>query len=748
MAAYIVWRSLIRGARAIYLRRMRPYPAAALVLTLALEIADLPIVPQEPSGAASAAAPAKRVLILASFDPLLIGTRNKLEGISSVFASSGLSPDTAIRFMDLKRIKATRAYLDAFREMLSIGYAGQVFDAVLACDNDAFQFMRSYRDGLFPGVPLVFVSINNYDPTMLDGRADLTGTSESTDYVGTVDLALELFPRARRVVAVVDGTTTGLAHRLALGKIEGRFAGRAVFSYLSLADYTLQGLGDRLAALGKDAAVLLLQSFQDRDGKSWPVERSTPYLVERSSAPCFVVTDTRLGFGAVGGHVVSGKNQGAQAAELAVRILRGESPLSVPVRTESNNAYIFEWKALRRFGIGEGRLPPGSVVLGRPPTFLEQYRDIAIALAVAFGLLVLFIAILSAEVLRRRKIERMLVESRNTLGKVMDSVPQAIFWKDRDSIYLGCNAVFAESAGLPSAQAVVGMSDFDLAKSAADAEAYRAGDREVLGGTPKGRFTEEVTRVDGRRIVVEVVKAPLLDEEGKVRGVLGIIEDVTQRGLDEAKLRDALAEKETLLRELYHRTKNNMNVISSMLWIQEARDPESPANPVLEDMRGRIASMAMVHERLYASKNLSSLDLGAYLGDLVVSIEENFDIEGRVSVDLDLDAIPALIDVAVPCGLVVNELVCNSFKYAFSSGRGGRLAVSAKRLDGETIAIRVEDDGPGLPEGFDPRRDGKLGLQTVLSIAEHQLGGRVDFPESRGFACVVAVRDDLYSERV
>jgi two-component system, cell cycle sensor histidine kinase and response regulator CckA len=730
---------------------MKPHRTAALLCALAIELAGRHGAAQGPQGAARAAPSAatpKRILILASFDPLLNGTRNKLEGISSVFAASGLTFDTSIRFMDLKRIKATRAYFDAYRDMLSLGYAERDLDLVLACDNDAFRFMRTYRDGLFPGVPLVFVSINDYDPGMLDGRDDLTGTSEDTDYVGTVELALGLFPQVRRVVAVVDGTTTGDAHRHALEKIEGGFDGRAEFAYLSLADQTLEGLGDRLAALGKNDAVLLLQCFQERDGKAWPVELSTPYLVERSAAPCFVVTDTRLGFGAVGGRVVSGRRQGAQAAELALRILRGESPRSVPVRTESSNAYIFEWKALRRFGIGERSLPPGSAILGRPPSFLAQYRDAAIALAVAFALLAAFVAVLSVEVIRRRKVERMLVESRDTLSLVMDSVPQAIFWKDKDSVYLGCNAVFAQSAGLASARDIVGKTDYDLALSKADAEAYRAVDRAVMDSAPRGKFTEEITRADGRRILVEVVKVPLLDGSGKVRGVLGAFEDVTERTLNETRLREALAEKETLLRELYHRTKNNMNVISSMLWIHEANDPGSPAKAVLEDMRCRIASMAMVHERLYASQNLSSLDLGAYLGDLVSSIEENFDVDGKVSVDLDLDAIPALIDVAVPCGLVVNELVCNSFKYAFSSGRGGRLAFSVKRLDEETIKIRVEDDGPGFPEGFDPRRDGKLGLQTVFSIVEHQLGGGVEFPECPGFACALAVRNDLYAERV
>ncbi len=134
----------------------------------------------------------KHVFVLNSFNRGYTWTDNMLRGIDDVFGSSGVNVETYVTFMDTKRISPTPQYLQQLKELIRDSYKGVRFDAVLACDNDAFEFAKKYRDELFPGVPVVFSSINDFDERMLEGRRDITGTSENTDYAGTIKAALQL----------------------------------------------------------------------------------------------------------------------------------------------------------------------------------------------------------------------------------------------------------------------------------------------------------------------------------------------------------------------------------------------------------------------------------------------------------------------------------------------------------------------------------------------------------------------------
>jgi hypothetical protein len=201
-----------------------------------------------------------------------------LLGIDSAFARSGLNVDRYVRFMDMKRIPQSPEYDSLPANLFRQGYRATHFDAILACDNDALEFLRKWRDDLFPGVPVVFSSINDFTDSMLDGRTDITGTSENTDYAGTIDLALKLLPKTDTVVVVTDNTTTGLAHKSAVGKVAPQFAGRVQFRYVSMGNLTHNELAQSLAALTPRNVVLLLHHFRDKTGASYTVDRSTPLL--------------------------------------------------------------------------------------------------------------------------------------------------------------------------------------------------------------------------------------------------------------------------------------------------------------------------------------------------------------------------------------------------------------------------------------------------------------------------------------
>ncbi len=205
------------------------------------------------------------------------------------------------------------------------------------------------------------------------------------------------------------------------------------------------------------------------------------------------------------------------------------------------------------------------------------------------------------------------------------------------------------------------------------------------------------------------------------------ITDITARVKAEKKLLSILGEKNTLLKELYHRTKNNMQVIISMLNLRSYSIDNEIVSTAFDDMIGRIESMSLVHEKLYQSENLSVIKLDEYIEELIpllVSTDSMWDPE--IQMELDLESVSVDIDKAIPCGLIINELISNTYKHAFKNLDSGEIKISLHNLESDKVEIIVADDGVGLPPGFDFRQCNTLGIQTIFALGEDQLHGSVE----------------------
>ncbi len=216
----------------------------------------------------------------------------------------------------------------------------------------------------------------------------------------------------------------------------------------------------------------------------------------------------------------------------------------------------------------------------------------------------------------------------------------------------------------------------------------------------------------------------------------------------DTEIKQALAQKELLLKELYHRTKNNMQVIISLLSLKASTIDDEALELVLQDVQNKIYSMAMVHEKLYQSKDLSNLELDDYILDLCNYLKESIaDNEQHFTFSFDMEKIIILIDYALPIGLILNELISNIIKHAFSGSEPGEIKISLKRHN-ETISLDVKDNGKGLPAGFNYKDSNTLGLQTIFSLVESQLNGTVEFEDNNGVTCKIKFKDNSYSPRV
>lgn len=214
-------------------------------------------------------------------------------------------------------------------------------------------------------------------------------------------------------------------------------------------------------------------------------------------------------------------------------------------------------------------------------------------------------------------------------------------------------------------------------------------------------------------------------------------------------LSEALQQKNTLLQELYHRTKNNMQTIAAILDMRAARAPEDAAiTDLVRETRSRINAMSLVHEKLYQSRDLSRIPMDEYLSDLVASISHSYADYEDVTLDLQADDARITLDTAIPLGLAVTELVSNSMKHAFPDGRQGRIQIRFQVAPEGTLRLRYHDDGVGLPPGTDPSRAEGVGLRTVVSLVEGQLNGSIQFNSDTGFGCTIILTGERYTERV
>lgn len=199
---------------------------------------------------------------------------------------------------------------------------------------------------------------------------------------------------------------------------------------------------------------------------------------------------------------------------------------------------------------------------------------------------------------------------------------------------------------------------------------------------------------------------------------LALSEEVRERRLAEEALRKSLHEKEVLLKEVHHRVKNNLQVVSSLLSLQALRHDDPRLNECLLDSQTRVRAMALVHEKLYNSADLSRVDLASYLKRLALFLLQTYSRTGlTITPDIACDPVSLPVDTAIPCGLILNELISNCLKHAFSGRDRGVITLRLTR-DGETIHLLVEDDGKGLPQGFELARVDTLGLQLVFNLTQ------------------------------
>jgi two-component sensor histidine kinase len=237
-------------------------------------------------------------------------------------------------------------------------------------------------------------------------------------------------------------------------------------------------------------------------------------------------------------------------------------------------------------------------------------------------------------------------------------------------------------------------------------------------------------RADGSEFPVELWTSVVHNDEGEPVALVGVARDITERKRTDENLRASLREKEVLLKEIHHRVKNNLQVISSLLSLQAEYLTDENMLRIMRDSQSRVKSMALVHEKLYQSHNLAEIDFGDYVHVLVMQLFRSYGVpQDSIQMIITADAVALSVDRAIPCGIIVNELITNALKYAFPGGRKGKIEVELQSTPPGMIRLAIRDDGVGLPENVEFHKADSLGL-TLVRMLTDQVQGQLSIPRT------------------
>ncbi len=238
------------------------------------------------------------------------------------------------------------------------------------------------------------------------------------------------------------------------------------------------------------------------------------------------------------------------------------------------------------------------------------------------------------------------------------------------------------------------------------------------------------------------------DEDGRPKMVVEFLRDITESKRTGEQIQASLREKEVLLQEIHHRVKNNMQIISSLLKLQAGYVDDRTYLDMFKESQNRIISMALVHEKLYQSQDLATIDLNEYISHLANALFRSYGADtGRIALQIDVADVVFGVDTAIPCGLIINELVSNSLKYAFPDGKEGEIKITLRFTDEDEIELTVSDNGISMPDDLDLSNTGSLGLKLVRVLTD-QIGGKLEVDRSEGTTFRIRFKRIKYKERV
>lgn len=692
----------------------------------------------------------KSVLYINSYHNGYRWSDSILEGIRDELGRSSHKIDFQIEYMDAKKFDVESIASD-LRTLYKKKFEQEKFDVVIVSDDDAFNFARKYRDEIFPGTPLIFCGVNDLAPQELDA-GNLSGVVENFDFTGTIDVAMKFHPERKRMVVVGDNSTTGLAIKHRIEELVPAYRGRLDIEYWIQLD--LEEVQKRVEELPKNTFLFIYPYYQVIEDRFYTSEEVMAAIYPHSSVPIYTSWEFLLGHGAVGGSLISGFDHGQKAARMALEILDGKPADSIPVQLETSGVYLFDYLVMKQLDIDEDLLPVGSKMINVPNPFYELSHELFWTIMISVLLLFITVIFLIVNMMARRQGELKIKNQLAFQEILIDTIPQLVSWKDVTSRYMGANRTFADFFGVKNISEVINMFTEGLVSDENYVQWSLNADAAVVSGQEEfRRVRRKIIDSSGGISWLEVNKVPLLDQRGKINGILTTAENVTrEQNLENQLLQSQKMEAiGTLAGGIAHDFNNILtSIINSTELavgdVEAGSQTEKDLRRVLKAARrgGRVVKQILAFSKPtqdgFRSTNVEGV-ISEVIHLMEVSLPGNIVVRSHIAPNItNIHADPTQLHQAVM------NLCTNSFHALRDKGGELELKLEAYQLNleeavymdlkpGSFLLLTVADSGTGIPQDlqdkiFDPFFSSKdksegtgLGLTVVHGIVKGHGGG-------------------------
>ncbi|WP_321422527.1 PAS domain S-box protein [uncultured Methanobacterium sp.] len=336
-------------------------------------------------------------------------------------------------------------------------------------------------------------------------------------------------------------------------------------------------------------------------------------------------------------------------------------------------------------------------------------------------------------------------ESREKFKSIFENAAEAIILFNCQGIIIESNYKIEEIFGFKKEE-IIGQNFMNIASlMGMDYDQTKIVFNHLISGHELEQIEWTIQNKNGKEVIFRV-RPSIIKDKNSINGILLIMEDITELKTVENCLKNSLEEKEILLREIHHRVKNNLQIISSLLSLQRIQVEDKQTADILWECQGRVRTMAMIHENLYKSQDIGYINFRNYVEKLLYDIFNSYHADkGSINLNIQIESLKMDIETAMPCGLIINELATNSIKHAFPD-RNGTIRIELKS-DGEFYVLSFADDGIGLPEDANPKKSKKLGLMVVKTLV-NQLNGLMEIERVNGTKFTIKFRELPYKTRL